>query len=401
MLKATHATIRSVAKKMSLEDKEIEALLSVNATHEFSVNTSEGKQFEAWRIQHNNTHGPYKGGIRFHPHVTKDEVQALATLMSFKTAAVGLPLGGGKGGVAVDPSKLSEKELEEIARDYVKYLAPHIGPDVDVPAPDVNTNPKIIDWMVDEYTRQTGDKSRASFTGKSTDKGGSLGREAATGRGGVVVLAEVLSQHKLSKKPLRVGVQGFGNVGSFFALVGALEYPNWKITDAGDSSATLHDDEGLAVSDLAQFKKNRGSFTDYSMAEVLDVDSVLYADVDVLVCAALDGVINEDNQSKVKAKFILELANGPVTDKAQDLLEDRGLMVIPDIIANSGGVIVSYLEWLQNKNSEKWDEETVNKKLSEYLQPAAENMLKLADKEKVSLKEAAMMMAIKRLVVKK
>lgn len=398
MLKATHAVIKSVAQKLSLTEHEVEGLLAVDAAHEFEVSTTTGKKFPAWRIQHSKKRGPYKGGIRFHPNVSRTEVQALATLMSLKTAAVNLPLGGGKGGVSVDPKSLTEQELEEISRDYAKKLTPHIGPDVDVPAPDVNTNPKIIDWMADEYAKQTGDKTNASFTGKSLKAGGSAGRDAATGRGGVIVLSEVLNSAGIDNKEVRIAVQGFGNVGAFFATVAAIDRPNWKVVAASDSGATLTDEDGLAVADLAAFKNDRGSFRDYSMAEVSGPEAVLSADVDVLVLAALDGAVNSDNQSEVRARYILELANGPVTDKAADALTERGVTIIPDIVANAGGVTVSYFEWLQNKNNEKWTEEKVNKKLAEYLIPATTAMLEMAKIKEVSLKEAAMMVAIERLL---
>jgi glutamate dehydrogenase/leucine dehydrogenase len=214
-------------------------------------------------VQHNNQNGPYKGGVRFHENVTLDEVQALATLMSLKTAAVGLPLGGGKGGIAVNPRNLSAQELEELSRKYVRGLSKHIGPDQDVPAPDVNTNSTIIDWMVDEYSQLTGDKTRASFTGKSIKNGGSLGRDAATGRGGVIAFSELLKHLENSNKKITYAVQGYGNVGQYFATISQKEQSNWRLCAASDSGAVVYSSQGLDAANLAEFKNGNGRFTDY------------------------------------------------------------------------------------------------------------------------------------------
>lgn len=399
MLQAAHEYIRRAGKKLGLTPSEIETILKVDAAHHFTIKLDSGKEFAAYRMQHSNKRGVYKGGIRFHHKVTADEVQALATLMSFKTAAVGLPLGGGKGGVAVDPKSLDEGELEEISRHYVRGLHQHIGPETDVPAPDVNTNAQVIDWMVDEYEQLTGDTTKASFTGKSVANGGSLGREAATGRGGVIALAEYLrlSEHKGFKGPLTVALQGFGNVGAFFAMVAGHDYPNWRIVAASDSGATLTDHNGLRVQQLAEYKKQRKAFADYENAAVEPVDAVIAADVDVLVLAALDDAITEENMHEVKAKVIIELANGPVSQPAHDYLTEQGVVIIPDIVANAGGVIVSYLEWLQNRQGERWEETRVNEELAEYMVPAVEQMYAYAEAEKMPLKEAAFALALQRL----
>ena len=219
MLSSTHKLIERVGKKIGLSKQDISYLLKIDKEHVFTITLDSGITHQAYRIQHNNKRGPYKGGIRFHPEVNLDEVRALATLMSMKTAAVGLPLGGGKGGVVVDPRSISETDLEELSRKYVQFLHLHIGPDKDIPAPDVNTNPKIIDWMVDEYSKLTGDNTNSAFTGKRIEKGGSLGRESATGRGGVVALKAVLEHYKLIDTPLPYALQGTGNVGLVFANI--------------------------------------------------------------------------------------------------------------------------------------------------------------------------------------
>lgn len=397
MLETAHGLIRRAGKKIGLSDSEIEDLITIDAEHQFEIGLSNGKKYKAYRIQHKNRLGPYKGGIRYHPQVNLDEVRALATLMSLKTAAVGLPLGGGKGGVAVNPKELSEAELEELSRNYVKYLHTHIGPDKDVPAPDVNTNPKIIDWMVDEYEKLSGDISHASFTGKSVKKGGSLGRDAATGRGGVIALAELLRHLGKTDEKITFAVQGYGNVGAFFAMVAEAAQPKWRLVAVSDSSATIRKSAGLDAQKLADFKKAGGRFSDYKGVEVLDGDAIIGLDVDILVLAALEDAITKDNMKQVKAGCIVEMANGPINEAAYNYLTDQGITILPDIAANAGGVVVSYLEWLQNKKGEHWPEAKVNRELEKYIKKAVDSIYKTANSDKVPLKEAAFMLALKRL----
>jgi len=400
MLETAHALIRRAGKKIGLDEATINKLIAIDNEHHFKIKLSNGKTFEAYRVQHNNKRGPYKGGIRFHPEVDHDEVQALATLMTFKTAAVGLPLGGGKGGVGIDPKTLDEAELEELSRGYARGLTAHIGPNKDVPAPDVNTNSKIIDWMVDEYEKETGDKSHASFTGKSIAKGGSLGRDAATGRGGVIALRELLKHLDQQDKPITYAVQGFGNVGSFFAAVAAKEHPNWKLVAASDSRAVIYNPDGLDAKALDKWKAGGKSFADYHAAGARQIDNeeLLSLNIDVLVLAALGDAVNKSNVDLIKASLVVELANGPVSEVAFDILTSRGVTVLPDIIANAGGVIVSYLEWYQNMHSEKWTEAKVNARLEEYMVKAANELYATAAEYGVSLKEAAFINAIKNLV---
>jgi glutamate dehydrogenase/leucine dehydrogenase len=396
MLSSTHKLIERVGSKIGLSKQDIDYLLKIDKEHIFTIQLSSGQKHEAFRVQHNNKRGPYKGGIRFHPEVNLDEVRALATLMSLKTSAVGLPLGGGKGGVVVDPRAMSESQLEELSRKYVQHLEPHVGPEKDVPAPDVNTNPKIIDWMVDEYSQITGDTTRASFTGKSIEKGGSLGRDAATGRGGVLALQAVLKHHKLANKPLTYAIQGFGNVGLYFAEICEELLPSLQLTAATDSSGGVSSAFGLDVNDLIRFKKTGAKLTTFESDDTVSINNeqLISEEVDILVLAALGDVVTDKNVSQVKAKFVLELANGPVSDAAYETLKAAGTTVIPDILANAGGVIVSYLEWLQNRAGEHWDEAMVNKKLHDYLVPSVEASLNLGDKQKLSLKEAALARAI-------
>lgn len=399
MLETAQHLIEKTGKRLGLSDAAIADLLKTDAEHLFEITLENGNKHQAYRIQHNNKRGPYKGGIRFHPEVDLDEVRALATLMSFKTAAVGLPLGGGKGGIAVDPRGLSEAELEELSRKYVQGLHQHIGPNTDVPAPDVNTNGQIIDWMVHEYETITGDKSKASFTGKSLGKGGSLGREAATGRGGVIVLRELLKKLGKLDKPLTYAVQGFGNVGSFFGTVAAKDHPQWRLVAATDSSGGVFVQDGsLDPEALDAYKKQGGRLIDYKAGSNISNEDLVGLEVDVLVLAALGDAVTEHNMLNVKATYILELANGPVNESAYDYLTGKKVTVVPDILANAGGVIVSYLEWVQNTNGENWTEKTVNAKLDEYLVTATDEIYERAVADGTPIKEAAFALAIERIL---
>jgi glutamate dehydrogenase/leucine dehydrogenase len=397
MLDTARKLIRETGKKIGLSDKQIEDLINTDAEHNFEIELSDGNRYQAYRVQHSNKRGPYKGGIRFHPQVDYDEVRALATLMSFKTAVAGIPMGGGKGGVSVDPKSLSKEALEELSRKYVQGLKDHIGPDIDVPAPDVNTNAEIIDWMVDEYEKTSGDTTKASFTGKSIKNGGSLGRDAATGRGGVIVLREILNKLSISKE-VTVAVQGWGNVGSFFALVAESDQPDWKLVAATDSSGGVYSQAGLAARDLDAFKKGGGKLAEFNAGKMITNDELIGLDVDILVLAALEDAVNVKNVDGVRAKIVLELGNGPVGYEAYQDLSSRGVQVVPDILANSGGVIVSYLEWYQNKNNEKWSEDRVNKELEKYLVEATDKVYHQAQQKHLSLKEAAFAEAIFKLI---
>jgi glutamate dehydrogenase/leucine dehydrogenase len=400
MIDSVHAFIDKAAKRLDIPEEVLTKLKKADREHIFEITLDDGKSYQAYRVQHNNKRGPYKGGIRFHKDVNLDEVQALATLMSLKTAAVNIPMGGGKGGVAVDPRAASDEELEEISRKFVRHLQSYIGPDTDVPAPDVNTDARIIDWMVDEYEKLTGDSSHASFTGKSIKNGGSLGREAATGRGGVVALAELLKLRGEAEKPLTYALQGFGNVGSFFATVAAAEHPNWQLVAASDSEAAVYDTNGLDADALKKFKTDRGRFKDYYEQDmkIISNDDLLRLDVDILVLAGLEDSVTEKNMHDISARLAVEMANGPITEEAYAWLSEQGIVILPDIIANAGGVVVSYLEWQQNKDGERWDEPKVNTEMAKYLTTAIKDTYQYAEKNKVGLKEAGFDLAIKRLL---
>jgi len=398
MLESARTTVKEAAAKLGYDPHSIDALLNNEAEHVFSVEAG-GKTYPGYRVQHSSRLGPYKGGIRFHPNVNIDEVRALALLMSLKTAAAGLPLGGAKGGVAVDPRSLAKPELEQIARAYARQLAPHIGSDKDIPAPDVNTNAEIMDWMVDEYEQTVGKLDKASFTGKSMGKGGSEGREAATGRGGAIVLFEVLKALGKADTPLTVGLQGFGNVGYFFAKALA-DYPQLRLVAVANSRQTWVQPEGIGIPKGAAMPRPE-ELPDLADVDPLGNEAIISAKVDVLVLAALEDAVTEENASSVQADLIVELANGPITTNAAHILEDRGKTIVPDVIANAGGVIVSYLEWLQNIQGEHWSETEVNHRMAEIIVEATKKMLDLAQKSQLSYKQAAFGVALERLLEKK
>ena len=399
MLATAQDAIRTAAKQLGYDDVAIDNFLQPKKEHAFKVKAG-GKTYQAYRVQHHDKLGPHKGGIRFHPNVNLDEVRALATLMSIKCAAVGLAMGGGKGGVVVDPRALSEAELEELSRDYARQLAPHIGSKKDIPAPDVNTNGKIIDWMVDEFEKTVGHKDPGSFTGKTMGNQGSEGREAATGRGGVLALVEYLKATGQADKPFTIALQGFGNVGYFFAKVLREFCPQAKLVAIANSKHTWVNPAGFDVTKLCtQTNTPRPEdLCDAKKAEKLGSDAVISAEADILVLAALENAVNEDNAKDAKAKLILELANGPVTSSAVPILEKNDVKIFPDVIANSGGVIVSYLEWEQNLANEHWSEAEVNEKLAKILIPAAKACLDRAAKKQISYKQAAMELALERLL---
>jgi len=417
MLESAQALIKKTAKNIGLKTEMIERLIEPEMVYEFSfpVKMDDGqvKVFKGWRIQHNSVLGPYKGGIRFHPETCREEVQALAKLMTIKCAVAGLPYGGGKGGVAVDPKKLSSQELERLSREYVKKIAHFIGEDIDVPAPDVNTNPTIMSWMLDEYQKMKGKKSPGTFTGKPISMGGSLGRTEATGRGGVVVLKALLEKlggENFSSSSLTVAVQGFGNVGYYFAKIASDE--GFKVVAVSDSKGAIikpkNDNlEALDIPLVMECKKKKGVLAGcYCVGGVCDAkggktitnEELLQLPVDILVPAALENVINEKNMKNIKAKVIVEMANGPVTEEAYEYLTKKGVMIVPDVLANAGGVIVSYLEWVQNKAGYYWSEEEVNNKLELMMNKAFEAIWKKSIDKKIPLKEAAFEVAIERIV---
>lgn len=398
MLSSSQSMVRVAATRLGIGDEQLQALLSPDQEHQFELAVN-GHVHRAYRIQHNNKRGPYKGGIRFHPHVDIDEVRALAMLMAVKTAAVDIPLGGGKGGITIDPRQHDKSHLEAVSREYVRKLHPYIGPDKDVPAPDVNTDSEVMGWMVDEYEQLTGDTSKASFTGKSVAHGGSLGREEATGRGGVYVLREYLRARGLLGKPLTIGVQGLGNVGFYFAQIAEAEL-GVRIVAVSNSRHTLVvSDMQTGTLPLKDVRFARTVMDDLAdeTTNLLDSGAILRLPVDVLVLAALEDAVTQDNVTDVQAPIVLELANGPIDEHAYAELSKRGTVIIPDIVANAGGVVVSYFEWQQNLANERWSVMEVNTKLDRILSKATHDMIAYAETEQISLKQAAFQIAIARL----
>jgi len=387
------------AEKLNLDKSIVAKLKKPNHIHEFEVpvimdNGSE-KVFSGYRVQFNNARGPYKGGIRFHPQVDLDEVKALAFWMSVKTAVVGIPMGGGKGGVSVDPKKLSESELEKLSRGWVDKMAEHIGPKKDVPAPDVNTTPQIMSWMSDEFEKISGDKTKATFTGKPLDEGGSEGREAATGQGGFYCLDEITKHLNLNISETRIIVHGFGNVGYHFARL-AFE-AGYKIVGVSDSKGGIYNSDGLDIIDVMKVKKEKGSVINYA-AEKVGNDAILEKDCDILVPASLENVITEKNAKNIKASVVLEMANGPTTPEADKILHDRQIYVVPDVLANAGGVTVSYFEWQQNLAKEHWIESEVLQKLEPIMRDSFKDIWKTHRDHNVDLRTAAFMLAVQRVV---
>jgi glutamate dehydrogenase/leucine dehydrogenase len=391
-------------------DPDTHAILKVPyRTFQFSIpvkmDDNSWKVFEGYRVQYNNDRGPYKGGIRFHPQANIDEVKALAALMTWKTAVVNIPLGGGKGGIKVDPKKLSEGELERLSRGYVRAAKDFIGPDIDIPAPDVNTNPTIMGWMADEYSKLVGRPTPGVVTGKPLALGGSQGREAATGLGGFYLLQEVIKKLKINPKKARVVIQGFGNVGYHFSRFAHKE--GYKIIAVSDSRGNIFDKRGrgLDPKHIINTKEGKGLASGcYCIGTVCDCENytrvsdkkLLEMPCDILVPAALENQITKENAGRIKAKVILELANGPVTSEADEKLHKKGIVVVPDILANSGGVTVSYFEWLQNIKNEYWTEKEVDKKLREIVTTAFNDVWKNKEKYDTDLRMASYVVAIQR-----
>ncbi len=394
------AQLKEVTKYLKIDDDTFEYLSNPKKFIEvhFEVEMDDGskKVFTGFRSQHNNDRGPFKGGIRFHQDVSESEVKALSMWMSWKCAVADIPFGGGKGGVIVDPRKLSKSELERLSKAYIRAIYRDIGSKVDVPAPDVNTNGEIMMWMVNEYAKLTGKKDLAVITGKPVEQGGSLGRTEATGRGGVFVLSELAKRKGLVPKETKIAVQGFGNVGYYFALL-ASEL-GFKVIAVSDSKGGIVDEQGLDIKAVMEHKKKTGSVKDFANAKNIGSDEVLTLDVDVVVPSALENAINKDNADQIKAKFVIEMANGPVTPEADEVLEEKGIIVVPDVLANSGGVTVSYFEWYQNIENEKWSEDDVNKKLEEKIVKAFNQAYDKMEELNTSFRMGTYVLAVKKVI---
>jgi glutamate dehydrogenase (NAD(P)+) len=350
--------------------------------------------FEGYRVQHNMARGPAKGGIRYHPDVTLDEVKALAMWMSWKCALVNIPFGGAKGGVICDPKNMSMQELENLTRRFTSEISIIIGPEIDIPAPDVYTTPQIMAWIMDTYSMQKGYSIPGVVTGKPIAIGGSAGRDKATARGCLYVVDEAMKELKLSPSGATVAIQGFGNAGLHAAeLMSAAGY---RIVAVSDSRGGVANRNGLDVSKVIAFKQETGTVAGFSGGERITNKELLEFDCDILVPAALEKVISADNAARIKAKIVAEAANGPTLPEADDILHDRGIMVLPDILANAGGVTVSYFEWVQDLQELFWDEQTVNDRLRRIMERAFRDTLDRARRLKVNMRRGAYAVAVGR-----
>jgi glutamate dehydrogenase (NAD(P)+) len=360
----------------------------------FLRDSGEVEVLTGYRVVHNRARGPAKGGIRFDLAVTLDEVKALAAWMTWKCAVVNIPFGGAKGGVVCDPGVLSNAELERITRRYTSAIIETLGPDRDVPAPDMNTNERVMAWVMDTYSMHVGHTVNAVVTGKPVEMGGSLGRREATGRGCMIVTREALKKLRMPVEGTRVVVQGFGNVGSIAAQF--MEEQGMKVVAVSDKSGGLYDPKGLKVRELQQFVKHQRLLSEYKNADHLTNEDLLTLDCDVLVPAALENVITSQNAPAVKARIICEGANGPTSAGADRILEEKGVYVVPDILANAGGVTVSYFEWVQDRGGYFWDEDTVNQRLERIMMHSFEDVAGMAGRHGTNLRIAAYMVAIDR-----
>ena len=395
--------INEATDKIELASWIKEALLmthrELHVTFPVEMDDGSIRIFNGYRVQHNHMRGPFKGGIRYHWNVNLDEIRALATWMTIKTAVVDLPLGGGKGGVICNPKNMSEKELENMTRAFVRRIAPLIGPQVDIPAPDVYTTPTVMSWIVDEYSKCTGKKHLAVVTGKPIDNGGSEGRGEATARGGLFALRQVIKEGYVSGidtlKDKKIAIQGFGNAGSIFARLAYEE--GAKVIAVSDSKGAIYDEKGLDIPKVLLHKEKTKCVADCEGSTNITNEDILEMECDVLVPAALENVIIMENAKKIKAKIILELANGPVSAAADKVLFKNGIIVIPDVLANAGGVTVSYFEWKQNLEDSHWSEEEVNSKLEKVMNENTSLVLSTAKKHNVRLRIGAYILAIERI----
>jgi glutamate dehydrogenase (NAD(P)+) len=351
--------------------------------------------FIGYRVQHDNSRGPFKGGLRYHPDVDLDEVRSLASLMTWKTALVDVPFGGAKGGIQVDPSTLSRRELERLTRRFVDQIAIAIGPDVDIPAPDLNTNASVMGWIFDEYSKRHG-FAPAVVTGKPLSLHGSEGREAATGRGAILAIREALRSDGKQLGGTRFAIQGFGNVGSWLARL--LHEQGARVVAVSDVKGGIFHGDGIDIPALLDHKAKTGSVANFPAAEAISNDALLACDCDVLVPAALGHVLTAQNARDVRAKYVLEAANAPTTAEADAILVERNVICLPDIWVNAGGVTVSYFEWTQNTQKLRWSEAEVNVELEEYMVNAYQAIKKAQRQHECSMRIAAFIVAVQRVI---
>ena len=400
---AVNLFFRRAAELEKLTDDAIEVLSGTyrEIQAQIAVPRDDGSMLvvNGYRVQHNGARGPYKGGIRYHPAADLDEVRALSSLMTWKTALVDIPFGGAKGGVQVDATQLSKKELERVTRRYTDQIGLVIGPTRDIPAPDMNTNAQTMSWIVDQYGRKNGHTTQI-VTGKPVELGGSWGREEATGRGVVVTMEEAIKELGYREPgEVRLAIQGFGNVGSWAARL-AVER-GYRVVAVSDVHGGVHTDAGLDIDAAVDHIAETGSVVELPGTEPISNDDLLELDVDVLIPAALGEVITLDNVDRVVAPLIIEAANHPVTPAADDVLKERGTLIVPDILANAGGVIVSYFEWVQNNQEMRWEHDDVNHRLEKQLGEAYRHCRDFQyhhEDDHLSFREAAFALAVERVV---
>jgi glutamate dehydrogenase (NAD(P)+) len=389
--------LKEIQNIEGLDDKEIEILSSPQKVNYHEIDFKNQK-LPAWRILYSKALGPGKGGIRFHPNVSEDEVKSLSFWMTIKNSLAGIPYGGAKGGVKFDPKACSEQELEEISRKFVDSFYQDLGQDKDIPAPDVYTNPQIMAWMLDEYERKVGHHEPGMITGKPVEIGGCELRGDATARGGFIIANEAIKKFNLNKSNIKVAVQGFGNAGYYISKM--LSQDGIKVVAVSDSKSAIYNENGLNVEAVKSEKQKQGSVSAYKEGEQITNSELLELPVDILVLAALENQITEENANNIKAKYILEIANGPINYEADKILFDKGIIVIPDILANSGGVIGSYFEWAQNRSGNILDKNYLEGLLEKKMVNSWQRMVSLyEEREKVfNLRTAAYIIAIKRIL---
>lgn len=384
--------------ELSTEELDLLDMPRRSFTVHFPVHMDSGKtkMFLGHRVQYNDARGPTKGGIRFHPELTLDDVRDLAFLMALKCAVVNIPFGGAKGGVAVNPKELSRRELELVTRGYIRAISDYIGPYKDIPAPDVYTDEKIMVWILDEFEKIKGEHVPGVVTGKPIELGGSKARSYSTSLGGIHVLEEAMKKTKMNKTGSDIAIQGFGNVGKNAARI--LHQTGYKITAVSDSKGGIINKDGLNIPEVMKHKQKTGSVVDFPGSKNITNEELMVSDCDILIPAALSEQLNEYNAKDVKAKLVLELANAPTTIEADGIFQDKKILVIPDILANAGGVVVSFFEWVQNLNNDYWEEEKVLEKLKANMVASFNDVYGMCTQENSSMRRAAYQLAVKRIL---
>ncbi len=392
--------IDKVVKLLNLGQAELDILTIPKRIFTFSfpvkLDSGDIRYFTGYRVQFNDALGPTKGGIRFHPEVNLEEIKTLSFLMTLKCAVISIPFGGAKGGVQIDPKRFSDAELERISRGYIRQINRFIGPDVDIPAPDVNTDSKIMAWMLDEYEKLKGAHAPGVITGKPIALGGSKAREFSTSMGGAYVLQEIADELGMKPGKTSVAVQGFGNVGMHIARI--LDEWGYKVIAVSDSKSGIFNNSGLNIKDVISHKQKSGQLSKFKGAEEISNEELLELDADVLIPAALEDQITKKNAGNIKAKLILEMANGPITPEADDILLEKNIFVVPDVLANAGGVVVSYFEWVQNSMNFYWSETEVLDKLKTYMSNAVKELSKSCNGFKCDMKKELYASAVKKIL---